>query len=355
MHGLLFWAFFFCHAHQLFCSAPGYNQLQPKNGRKAAEFTEEEAQPKICHWPCKCQSRKPLCAPGVSSVKDGCGCCKMCAKQVGEICNEVDVCDPHKVLYCDYSADRPRFKVGVCAYMMGVGCEMNGVFYQNGQNFQPNSMYKCTCISGAIGCVPVFMPKAPAGLCSPLAKDGKKPSLNHCGQSMKNQQDTGYREMPAYRNPVIISKRNCLVQMTKWSPCSKTCGMGISIRITNDNSKCEMRKDRRLCFIRPCEKDIMKHIKFQKGRICQPTFRKPKNEQFTFSGCNSTRSYKPLYCGVCQDQRCCVPNKSEMTTIQFNCTDGGSFKWKMAWTKSCSCYKNCVNPEDLFSELRLLK
>lgn len=38
----------------------------------------------------------------------------MCAKQSGEICNESEVCDPHKGLYCDYSADKPRYETGVC-------------------------------------------------------------------------------------------------------------------------------------------------------------------------------------------------------------------------------------------------
>lgn len=31
------------------------------------------------------------------------------------MCNEADLCDPHKGLYCDYSADAPRYETGVCA------------------------------------------------------------------------------------------------------------------------------------------------------------------------------------------------------------------------------------------------
>lgn len=48
-------------------------------------------------------------------LRDGCGCCKVCARQQGDVCNEADLCDPHKGLYCDYSADGPRFETGVCA------------------------------------------------------------------------------------------------------------------------------------------------------------------------------------------------------------------------------------------------
>uniref|UniRef100_A0A1A8JUQ6 WNT1 inducible signaling pathway protein 1 n=1 Tax=Nothobranchius kuhntae TaxID=321403 RepID=A0A1A8JUQ6_NOTKU len=75
---------------------------------------------------------------------DGCDCCKTCARQVGEVCNEADTCDYHKGLYCDYSSDKPRYEKGVCAYMVGTGCEHDGVIYRNGQSFKPNCKYQCT-------------------------------------------------------------------------------------------------------------------------------------------------------------------------------------------------------------------
>lgn len=67
--------------------------------------------------------------------------------------------------------------------------------------------------------------------------------------------------LKAYRDPPLAWKRNCLIQTTAWSPCSKSCGLGISVRVNNDNSKCEMRKDRRLCLLRPCEKSVIKSVK----------------------------------------------------------------------------------------------
>lgn len=67
--------------------------------------------------------------------------------------------------------------------------------------------------------------------------------------------------LKAYRDPPLAWKKNCLVQSTPWSPCSKSCGLGISVRVNNDNSKCEMRKDRRLCLLRPCDKRLMKSVK----------------------------------------------------------------------------------------------
>lgn len=68
-----------------------------------------------CKWPCECPAVTPKCPPGVSLLMDGCDCCKTCARQVGEVCNEADTCDYHKGLYCDYSSDKPRYEKGVCA------------------------------------------------------------------------------------------------------------------------------------------------------------------------------------------------------------------------------------------------
>uniref|UniRef100_A0A9L0SG67 Cellular communication network factor 6 n=1 Tax=Equus caballus TaxID=9796 RepID=A0A9L0SG67_HORSE len=102
-----------------------------------------------------------------------------------------------------------------------------------------------------------------------------------------------------------------------------------------------------------CGKTLTKQ-KIPKGKTCQPTFQLSKAEKFIFSGCSSTRSYKPTFCGICLDKRCCVPNKSKMITVQFDCPNEGSFKWKMLWITSCVCQRSCRDPGDIFSELKIL-
>lgn len=66
-----------------------------------------------CSGQCQCPAPAPRCPAGVSLVLDGCGCCRVCAKQLGELCTERDPCDPHKGLFCDFGSPANR-KIGVC-------------------------------------------------------------------------------------------------------------------------------------------------------------------------------------------------------------------------------------------------
>ena len=40
-----------------------------------------------CDYPCKCTSAENLCKPGIDTIKDGCECCYMCARQQGDLCD----------------------------------------------------------------------------------------------------------------------------------------------------------------------------------------------------------------------------------------------------------------------------
>ncbi|XP_010219211.1 PREDICTED: uncharacterized protein LOC104573683 [Tinamus guttatus] len=144
---------------------------------------------------------------GTSHVLDACGCCKVCARQLGELCSAREPCDHHKGLYCD--AAKGHRGSGICLAHEGATCDLLGKIYHNGESFQPTCKLQCICMV--------------------------------------------FKETPAQKPEVNDVQENCLVQTTAWSACSKSCGMGISARVTNDNPQCRLEKETRLCMVRPCD------------------------------------------------------------------------------------------------------
>lgn len=125
--------------------------------------------------------------------------------------------------------------------------------------------------------------------------------------------------------------------------------MGISTRISNDNDKCKLHTESRLCNLRPCEVDITQH--FRPGKKCLAVYREPESKNFTISGCISRRAYRPKYCGVCTDDRCCTPYKSKTIKVHYDCPDGTSISWNVMWINACFCNLGCKKINDIFSEL----
>ncbi len=121
---------------------------------------------------------------------DGCGCCKVCARQLFEDCSKSQPCDHTKGLECNFGGGYGSAK-GICRGTMtsvlfavflmnsltlsallfscqtslllllcsktaksdGRTCEYNNKIYQNGEIFRPNCKHQCTCMDGAVGCV----------------------------------------------------------------------------------------------------------------------------------------------------------------------------------------------------------
>ncbi|KAA0710467.1 WNT1-inducible-signaling pathway protein 1 [Triplophysa tibetana] len=261
-------------------------------------LTESHNRTQYCQWPCKCPKTPSTCQPGVSLIMDGCECCRACAKQLGEICNEKDNCDHHRGLYCDYSSDKPR------------------LWCQNPQRVK---------ISGR--CCEQWI----------------------CDDSVRGRKTAPQQTIAGLSGGNDDSNKNCVTQTTSWSPCSKTCDRGVSARITNKNKQCQMVKESRLCKIRPCEVDFTKHIR--PGKKCLNIFMEKRPHNFTISGCTSTKSYQPKYCGVCTDERCCIPYKSKTVEVEFQCPNGSSFTWHIMWINACFCNLSCRNPNDIFTDL----
>jgi len=54
------------------------------------------------------------------------------------------------------------------------------------------------------------------------------------------------------RDVTATTSRRCHVTSSDWTPCSRSCDVGTSIRLTNDNEDCRMQTQVRLCLVRPC-------------------------------------------------------------------------------------------------------
>ncbi|XP_075405347.1 CCN family member 4 [Tenrec ecaudatus] len=322
----------------------------------SAPLEDTSSRPQFCKWPCECPPSPPVCPLGVSLVTDGCECCKTCAQQLGDNCTEATVCDPHRGLYCDYSGDRPRYAIGVCAQVVGVGCVLDGVRYDNGQSFQLNCKYNCTCLDGALGCSPLCLHASPPRLWCRRPRRVRVPG-RCCEHWVCDDDDTTKPRRTTPRDTDALAAesevepwhRNCVAFTSPWSPCSTSCGLGVSTRISNANAQCWPAQQSRLCNLRPCEEDIRAHIKA--GKKCLAVYQPEAPRNFTLGGCVSTRSYRPKYCGVCTDTRCCVPYKSKTIEVAFQCPDGPGFSRQVLWINACFCNLSCRNPNDIFQDL----
>lgn len=92
-------------------------------------------------------------------------------------------------------------------------------------------------------------------------------------------------------------------------------------------------------------------IPLQKGKKCIRTPRVSKPMKFEISGCTTTKSYRPKFCGVCLDGRCCTPHRTTTLPMEFKCPDGQVMKKHMMFIKSCACHYNCPGENDIFESL----
>ncbi|XP_059836537.1 CCN family member 2-like [Hypanus sabinus] len=301
----------------------------------------------LCLYPCRCPRIPPRCDPGSSLVVDRCGCCQVCAKQIGEPCTRLDVCDPDQDLFCDYSISLSGDR-GICTSLEDGTCEFNGVLYKDGDVFQPSCKYHCWCSDGGIGCIPrcsedIRLPSPDCLYPRRIEVPGEC-----CPRWICENQDRGILgdALAAFRSHVFYGRYpssasfKCLEHSSEWSACSRSCGIGVSTRISNKNSRCILETQSQLCIVRPCQKDYVKQVHMGMN-ICQPTTRAHRPVHFEYNNCISVRNYRPVYCGSCSDRRCCTPYRTRTESIEFKCKHGRIEKQQMMFIITCACHYNC--------------
>uniref|UniRef100_A0A3P9PUX8 Uncharacterized protein n=1 Tax=Poecilia reticulata TaxID=8081 RepID=A0A3P9PUX8_POERE len=308
-----------------------------------------------CPAVCECPAQPPACPPGVSAVPDSCGCCKVCAAQLNEDCSHTKPCDHHKGLECNYGND-VTVAWGVCrAKSEGRTCEYNNRIYQNGEIFHAGCKHQCSCIDGAVGCTSLCSNKLPAASAScPFPRLVRIPGrccfsvdchkdtwiyIQCLGKATGNNQESLIIFFVSDIHPPssvwgATKEKKCPVQTTEWSQCSRSCGMGISSRITNENLQCKLEKETRICTIRPCRS-------LTKGKHCSPTQKAPEPVRLSYGECQSVRLYRPNYCGVCTNGRCCSPRRTRTVPVTFVCPDGERFRKPTMFIQSCKCSRDC--------------
>ncbi|XP_033960558.1 CCN family member 1-like [Pseudochaenichthys georgianus] len=342
----------------------------------------------LCPKDCRCPADSPRCAAGV--MLDGCGCCKVCARQLFEDCSESQPCDHTKGLECNFGAGYGSAK-GICrAKSDGRTCEYNNKIYQNGEIFRPNCKHQCTCMDGAVGCVSLCphqltLPKLGCAkpqrvkvqgrCCEQLACHGEAKTESGFGNkhSKKHSKDGRFEDdlnkknelapvwkgesndLPGFESlPMghMLSRRvKCVSQTSTWSPCSKSCGTGESSRMTNNNSECRVVKETRNCEVRPCNQ--MTFTGSKKDQKCNHIEKASRPVRLSHTGCRSLKKFQPRFCGFCSDGRCCRPDRTQTISVLFRCRNKEITSRMVTKIESCKCDLNCSGSKGKTSRYKL--
>ncbi|XP_072285821.1 CCN family member 3-like [Pyxicephalus adspersus] len=127
---------------------------------------------------------------------------------------------------------------------------------------------------------------------------------------------------------------------TEWTPCSKLCGFGNSIRITYEEETCIPKAERRLCMIRPCKGQYTtgNYTVLKTSNACSRVLRWTNPLHLRYRDCLSLRPVLPRFCGHCSDGRLCSPSVTETRPVAFQCAHlTRKVIHQVLWVRRCTC------------------
>ncbi|XP_049636488.1 CCN family member 5 [Suncus etruscus] len=213
----------------------------------------------LCPHICTCPWPPPQCPLGVPLVLDGCNCCQVCARRLGEPCDHRHVCDPSQGLVCQRGVG-PGGLRAVCLWSEeDEGCEVNGRQYRDGDTFQPHCGTLCHCEDGGVTCVPlcsedIRLPSEDCPNPRRVTLPGRCCPEWVCNQSLELR----LQPLTAPGSPLsslmapLSAGGPCPEWSTAWGPCSASCGLGVATRVSNQNRFCRLESQHRLCLAGPC-------------------------------------------------------------------------------------------------------
>ncbi|KAL5108569.1 CCN family member 2 [Taenia crassiceps] len=227
------------------------------------------------------------------------------------------------------------------------GCSTANANLQHGAVIRPDCCTECFCDDGVL-------------LCKDLCATG-----GFAGASDKPQSQNHRKRPPPLES--LCKLRPPMA--TQWSPCSKTCGLGVSFRVTNNNTECRNQTEAQLCHWKPCSR-VSSHrcaptrrvehpqtfrlviVDNRKRRLTRrvmgkatstvetPTLTSATSNSDATMVCESVRRYRPKYCTRCDslEAHCCVPIRTKTTPVNFRCSDGRTMQHNLEWIKRCACH-----------------
>ncbi|KAG8448656.1 hypothetical protein GDO86_015654, partial [Hymenochirus boettgeri] len=265
-----------------------------------------------CPHQCECPVNA-TCTPETNKILDTCGCgCEVCVQEQDSECNGLRPCNPVRNLSCVYPD--VHVKQGVCK---GVNC----------------TYWKCN--EEANNYLDRIDPQWDMAVPIP---DPKTSSLDVRKRKRREAVDT--EDAVPVTKPTI-----CNVPPTEWTPCSRSCGFGQSVRIRYEKWSCTPRAEKRICMIRPCKSEYptANYTLLKTTKNCNRLLRWSEPLTMNHRGCYTQHPLRPRFCGLCSDGRDCFPSHTETRPVSFHCSHSNrthsnrNVTRQFMWLMQCKC------------------